>query len=134
MNTYAEKLKESGLKATVQRLAMLKIIDHAGHISIDSLYQSIRDLYPTLSLATVYKNILMMVDKDVLVEVPLSGSKSQYELKKEDHMHLICEVCGTVEDKEVDEVLIPLEKKSDFLLSHSQINLYGTCHSCQNVS
>jgi Fe2+ or Zn2+ uptake regulation protein len=49
-------------------------------------------------------------------------------------MHLICEVCGTVEDKEVDEVLIPLEKKSDFLLSHSQINLYGTCHTCQNVS
>jgi len=48
-------LKQNNLKATVQRTAILKSINDAGHINIDGIYSSIRSQYPTISLATVYK-------------------------------------------------------------------------------
>ncbi|MEA3420029.1 MAG: Fur family transcriptional regulator [Campylobacterota bacterium] len=135
MNEYAGVLKASGLKTTLQRIGILEVIDRAGHISIDAIYSEIRETNPILSLATVYKNILMMVDKDVLVEVPLSGAKSKYELKKHEHIHLICEKCGSVEDEILDnmpeEALSALAAKDSFLLSRSQINLYGICQNCQ---
>ena len=130
MNHYIEILKASQLKATVQRLSILEIISHSGHITIDSIYQQINQTHPTLSLATIYKNILLMVEKDVLIEVPIAGSKSYYELKKQDHIHIICQECGAVEDKRLDDRVCSLSFDT-FITSHVQINIYGICSNCQ---
>lgn len=76
-----------------------------------------------------------MVDKSVLVEVPVSGQKSKYELKKDDHIHLICTECGSVEDKpllgSVDTLIEDMTRKENFVLSSEQINLYGVCNTCK---
>jgi Fur family ferric uptake transcriptional regulator/Fur family peroxide stress response transcriptional regulator len=131
MTSYITLLKENDLKATIQRTSILKSIDHAGHINIDEIYEDVKELYPTLSLATIYKNIILMQTNNVIVEVPMNGKKSKYELKKEEHMHLICQKCGSIQDtiitKETQEALVV----ENFQLNHSQINLYGVCTSCQ---
>jgi len=132
MNYYIEILKASGLKATVQRLTILEVMSDLGHITIDGLYQQINQTHPTLSLATIYKNIVTLVEKKVVVEIPIVGSKSYYELKKRDHIHLICKECGEVTDKELDPAIEKLSLTNDtFSLSYMQINLYGTCSECQ---
>lgn len=131
---YINMLKSSGLKATTQRIGILKVIDEFGHISIDDIYHKIHDSLPNLSLATIYKNILMMVDRDTLVEVPIVGNKSKYEIKKENHIHLICEECGSVTDESIESIpqepINTLIKKDEFTLTRSQINLYGICQGC----
>ena len=132
MSNYVDILKSSGLKATLQRLSILEIIDMQGHIKIDDLYQEMHKTHPTLSLATVYKNILTMIDKSVILEVPIIGKKSYYELKKLDHIHLICNSCNSINDIDIDSSKIDfLNSSNNFLLSHSQVNLYGTCADCQ---
>jgi Fe2+ or Zn2+ uptake regulation protein len=132
MTNYVDILKSSGLKATLQRLSILEIIDVQGHIKIDELYQQMHKTHPTLSLATVYKNILTMVEKNVLLEVPIIGNKSYYELKKLDHIHLICNSCNSINDVDIDSSKINfLNSSNNFILSHSQVNLYGTCIECQ---
>ena len=132
MTNYVDILKSSGLKATLQRLSILEIIDMQGHIKIDDLYQEMHKTHPTLSLATVYKNILTMIDKSVILEVPIIGKKSYYELKKLDHIHLICNSCNSINDIDIDSSKIDfLNSSNNFLLSHSQVNLYGTCADCQ---
>ena len=88
---------------------------------------------PTISLATVYKNILTMMGKSVVLEVPIIGKKSYYELKKLDHIHLICDICNNIEDRDINNLGLEINRVSnDFILSHSQLNLYGTCEECQN--
>ncbi len=132
MDYYIEMLKASQLKATVQRLTILEIMSHSGHITIDSLYQQINKTHPTLSLATIYKNILIMVEKGVVIEVPVAGAKSYYELKKQDHIHIICKECGMIEDRDMDKEACSWDDKySNFSLSHIEINLYGVCSNCQ---
>ena len=137
MQDYAILLKTSGLKATFQRMNMLECIEKYGHMSIDSIYDEVVKSHPSLSLATVYKNIILMVENGVLVEVPITGRKSKYELVKDDHIHLVCTECGEVEDKphnaNADALFATMTKDENFTLSKQQINLYGVCSHCQEA-
>jgi len=131
MRDYITLLKENDLKATIQRTSILKSIDHAGHINIDEIYADVKEFYPTLSLATIYKNIILMQTNNVIVEVPMNGEKSKYELKKDEHIHLICQECGTIQDTKITKKTEEALFVENFQLNHSQINLYGVCTSCQ---
>ncbi|HHH37652.1 MAG TPA: transcriptional repressor [Epsilonproteobacteria bacterium] len=135
MSKYHTVLNQSGLKATNQRLGILEVLRERGHSAIDDIYQRVKKHHPTISLATVYKNIEVMVERGVLLEVPIAGRKSQYEIKKRDHIHLICLECGSVMDEMIEAIpqerLAQVAQRDDFLLSSSQINLYGICHNCQ---
>jgi len=137
MQDYATLLKTGGLKATFQRMNMLECIEKYGHMSIDSIYDEVVKSHPSLSLATVYKNIILMVENGVLVEVPITGRKSKYELVKDDHIHLVCTECGEVEDKphnaNADALFATMTKDENFTLSKQQINLYGVCSHCQEA-
>ncbi|MCF6243563.1 MAG: transcriptional repressor [Sulfurovum sp.] len=137
MTDYATLLKESGLKATFQRMHILENIEHYGHMAIESIYEEVAKTHPSLSLATVYKNIILMVDNGVLAEVPIEGKKSKYELVKSDHIHLVCTECGEVEDRphneNADALFISMTKEENFSLSKQQINLYGVCVHCKEA-
>jgi len=131
IKNYIRLLQENDLKATIQRTSILKAIDNAGHISVDEIYEEVKELHPTLSLATIYKNIILMQNNNVIVEVPINGQKSKYELKKDDHMHLICQVCGKIQDTEIRPEAKEALVVENFQLKSSKINLYGVCKSCQ---
>lgn len=137
MTSFAQLLKEHELKATFQRMTILTMIEREGHLDVDEIYALVRESHPTLSLATVYKNIITMVERGVLVEVPISGHKSKYEIRKHEHVHLICHICGAVMDQPIDEVLIEdtqhIAQKSAFALEDRQVNLYGVCSACQEA-
>ena len=137
MTDYATLLKESGLKATFQRMNILESIEQYGHMTIDAIYEKVIKTHPSLSLATIYKNIILMVEKGVLVEVPITGEKAKYELTKADHIHLVCTECGEVEDKphnvDADALFSSMTKNENFSLSKQQINLYGVCSHCQEA-
>jgi Fur family ferric uptake transcriptional regulator/Fur family peroxide stress response transcriptional regulator len=134
MQNYAEIIKQSGLKATFQRMTILSVIDELGHASIDEIYEGVKRTHPTLSLATVYKNILTMVSHSVLTEVPIAGKKSKYEIKKGEHIHLVCTDCGAVIDIEsnllIKDALKKLSEEMGFKMDESQINIYGICQKC----
>jgi len=132
MINYITLLKENDLKATIQRTSILKSIDHAGHINIDDIYDNVKKQYPTLSLATIYKNIIMMQENNVIVEVPMNGEKSKYELKKEEHMHLICQKCGHIKDTKITSETKKVIVIENFQVKSSQINLFGLCRKCQS--
>lgn len=132
MTDYITLLKNNDLKATIQRTSILKSIDKAGHISIDDIYEDVKEQHPTLSLATIYKNIILMQQNNVIIEVPMNGEKSKYELKKDDHMHLICQACGEIQDTDISEKTQKALVVENFKLNTSQINLYGLCQKCQN--
>jgi len=137
MTDYANLLKESGLKATFQRMNILASIEKHGHMTIDDIYEKVIKTHPSLSLATVYKNIILMVENGVLVEVPITGKKPKYELLKDDHIHLVCTECGEVEDRphneNADALFSSMTKNENFLLCKQQINLYGVCSDCKEA-
>ena len=136
MTDYAALLKGNGLKATFQRMNILEVIEKYGHMSVDDIYTEVIKVHPSLSLATIYKNIILMQENGILVEVAIAGKKSKYELAKTDHMHLICTECGDVEDmhcmESTDRIFRELTEQEHFKLDRRQVNLYGLCEACQS--
>jgi Fur family peroxide stress response transcriptional regulator len=133
MNTFTDILRTHNLKATPQRLTILQVISKYGHINIDTLYSEIKDQFSSISLATIYKNINSMTEVGLLAEVKLPNAKSVYEIVKEGHAHLKCEVCGDIEDMTIDanSVFSEISQQHHFKINHTDVILSGICKNCQ---
>lgn len=132
MTNYANLLKEYDLKVTPQRVAIVEELYNNGHMNIDDLYKKLLSKFPSISLATIYKNINAMVEKVFLSEVKLPNSKSVYELVKVEHAHLVCSSCGHIEDIMLDasSILEEASKITSFKIDSTNIVLSGICPKC----
>ena len=130
---YTEPLKAHNLKITPQRVAILEEIEVAGHIDVDHLYEILCISFPSISLATVYKNVNQMYELKILEVIKVPNHKLQYEIAKEPHIHLACDSCGSVIDMEqcIDELMYSAESESGYQLNHSTVVLNGLCPECQ---
>ena len=56
-----QKLRDNGHKITPQRMAIVKILANSeGHPSVENIHSQIKGDFPTMSLATVYRNIVLI--------------------------------------------------------------------------
>lgn len=133
MNTYIDMLREHNLKATPQRLAIADTLHVNGHITIDSLYEVMIKKFSSISLATIYKNINLMLENSFIQEVKIPHAKSVYELTKDNHAHLICKKCSEVSDinLDLDTIIENAIEKSNFRIDKTYLVLSGVCKSCQ---
>ena len=132
--THVDLLKNCGLKATPQRLCILKVLDRHEHPNIDTLYEGIKEDYPSISLATVYKNLNRLLDEGVVVEVNTPNQKSRYDIYEKPHMHVVCEKCGNVSDAFMDDVFLEsvrqnIDKKIKNLTR--KLNITATVEDCE---
>jgi len=133
MKNYTQTLREHNLKATPQRLAIADALDAKGHISLEDLYMLMLKKFDSISLATIYKNIHIMMENCFIQEVKLPHAKSVYELTKASHAHLACSKCGAVEDISLDleNVVAEARAKSSFAIESSELVLSGLCKNCR---
>lgn len=126
-------LKENRLKATPQRLAVLKVLDCHGHPTMDELYATIKTEHPSISLATVYKNVNALKEAGVVVEVNMPNGKSRYDIYMHPHIHVVCKKCGAIKDmefpKELDEYQKTLEKNIGNLVS--SLDIVANVQECE---
>lgn len=133
VNNYMTLLKEKNLTVTPQRLELVNLLSSHGHLNIDDLYKSLSASFPSISLATVYKNVNTMLEKNFLMEVQIPNKKNVYELMKEEHVHVSCSRCGEILDVNLstEGILKEAEQKSDFKLNFASVTFDGTCVKCQ---
>jgi Fur family ferric uptake transcriptional regulator len=84
-----------------------------------------------LGIATVYRNIKMLLDEGWLIAVELPGEITHYELAgKEHHHHFHCRTCGKV--FELNACLPNVQKLAPqgFQVAGHDLLLYGACHDC----
>jgi len=110
------------------------MLEEYGHLNVDELYSEMLNEFPNVSLATIYKNINQMIDSGIIQEVKLPQTKSVYEIIKEPHLHMVCNVCLKVEDIVVgtDKIIDEAQKVSGYKIEDSFITLRGVCPNCQN--
>lgn len=129
-------LKEHDLKATPQRLCVLKILQKHEHPNIDKLYEEVKKEYPSISLATVYKNLNTLQEQGLVVEVNIPHQKAYYDIYEEPHIHLICSKCGHIKDmsfkdSKLDLYQEQLEKNVGNFIEHLDLCAYVQgCSKC----
>ncbi len=103
-------LKERGLKATPQRVAVLKELDKKTHPTMEEMYSNIKEDNPTISLATIYKNVNLLKEQGIVIEINMPNGKMRYDYLSYPHIHLVCKSCGYIEDLDYDENLFKFQK------------------------
>ncbi|WP_458700797.1 Fur family transcriptional regulator [Sulfurospirillum sp. 1307] len=122
---YIEVLKSAGLKATPQRVAVLKELDKKTHPTMDEMYENIKKDNPSISLATVYKNVNVLRDSGLVIEINIPSKKMRYDYLSKPHIHIVCSGCGHVEDLDYDKNLfdyqVKLEKSKNIQLDRLDV-------------
>ena len=129
MKNFYQYLEKSPLKTTPQRLAILKEINKKGHANVDEIYKSVKKNFPSISLATIYKNIIALKEANILSEV-CTPNKNKFEITKKPHAHFICENCGFIEDIPLDEA-IDSKIEAKYPNSKKELYIYGVCEKCK---
>ncbi|MFZ5595621.1 MAG: Fur family transcriptional regulator [Bacillota bacterium] len=127
------KIKKLGLKATPQRLAILKILENnKSHPSAEDIYRRIKPDFPSLSMATVYNTMEVLARAGELQEVLIKPDKRHFDPNPVPHTHFLCRCCDNIFDLDVDALNIEVPGKVDgYLLESSSVCLYGICPGCQ---
>lgn len=131
---HVSLLKQFNLKVTPQRLSVLKVLDKHMHPTIDELYEEIKKENPSISLATVYKNLNTLKDEGLVVEVNVVNQKPRYDIYEHPHIHVVCQNCGYVEDvmnkdAELDVYQERLEKKLGNIIDN--LSVVATVRNCK---
>jgi len=96
MSSIKSVLRDKRLKITPQREEILKFLDNKTHPSIDEIYENVKIKFPSISLATVYKNLNMLREQNIVLEI--NSNKVKYDLNIEPHLHIVCKNCGSIQD------------------------------------
>tara|TARA_Y100000768_G_C23654048_1_gene529962 strand:+ start:206 stop:604 length:399 start_codon:yes stop_codon:yes gene_type:complete len=88
---YIEKLRNSGLRPTKQRLQICEVLfntEKTFHFTINDLAKMIKDqLNNKISLATVYNTVHAFEKKGYLKQIPINSSQTYFDTNISDHHH-----------------------------------------------
>ncbi len=130
-------LRGKGYKATPQRIAIGRFaLRSKDHPTAQRIYCEVKRIYPTVSLATVYKTIQIFKEVGLVHELNLSQGQTRFDPDTHPHVHLICLECGDIIDWEepmVSEILSRVAA-ANFSATGQSFDVYGNCQRCDRKS
>ena len=135
-DSMLRKLREKGYRITPQRLAILKILaESQGHPGAEEIHALVKTDFPTTTIATVYKTLVVLKLTGEVLELGFSGDYNRYDGKKPGpHPHLICIKCKRIVDSDfasLAEMTEKLASQTGYELISHRLDFYGICPECQ---
>jgi Fur family peroxide stress response transcriptional regulator len=132
-------LQESGHRITPQRYSILKVlVESRKHPSAEDIYRELSTVFPTMSLATVYKTLTLLKEEGEVLELGFSDLGNRYDGNKPyPHPHVICTNCGAVVDPphfDVEKITRKMIHATGFTIKTHRLDFYGLCPACQENS
>lgn len=133
---FPQTCRQAGLKVTPQRSAIFAMLAATDtHPSPEGVYSAIREVTPSISLATVYKILELFSAKGFIRRVSTLDQVTRYDANVEAHHHLICSQCGGIQDVTLngappEQPAVP--DSADFQVSGHEIHFHGLCGACRS--
>lgn len=83
-----EKIKEAGLKATPQRIAVYGAMRKLGHACVDMVAEEINMTFPSMTIATIYNVLESFVNAGLLARRFSSNNKMYFDVNVYEHAHI----------------------------------------------
>jgi len=102
------------------------------HPTADMICERVRERYPEISLATVYRNLSQLCSDGTIIKIGAAG-RERYDIDTSDHTHFFCDECGEVYDIFSDLGFSGLESAESEIggkISFAHITFRGKCKNC----
>ena len=115
-------------------LNYLKSVDC--HPTAETIYENIKEDCPSVSLATVYRNLNQLSENNYIRRIKIDGKSDRFDGNLSVHNHLFCRVCGKIEDMEpvyeTEEMFRKVEAMVGFVPDSCQLLFSGICKNCRD--
>jgi len=133
--TILKRLKETGLKLTSQRLAIIEVLieNTSLHPGASLIYQKAKKKAKGISLSTVYYTLNELSKHGIIKMLEFDKMENRYEGNIADHINLICKSCKKIFDYK-NPVTIDSEeikRKARFVVTDTRLDYYGYCQECR---
>ena len=134
--TIDDILRKNQLSVTESRKKILELFQHSdgalAHADIE------KQTHEEFDRVTIYRTLQTFVEKGIIHPIPTPDNSVRYALCKEecseghhhdDHVHFICDDCGTtycLEHVAIPEVHLP----HGFVLKQTEVLVSGKCNRC----
>lgn len=135
MTQLLEKLTARGYKITPQRRLILQILKNSDrHLTAEEVAEQIKELQPSISVATIYRNLNMLVDIRLVSKLDLHQGPARYEVNQGHDHHMVCLECGAAIKLGVcpmQGIILKIIDERDFLVDSHHFEVMGYCKECQ---
>lgn len=135
-DAIADALRSRGLRATGPRMLVYRAVSELpGHPDVGAISERVATNDGPISIQAVYDSLHALADAGLLRRIEPAGSPAKYESRIGDnHHHVVCRVCGTVQDVDCVTGAAPCLDPDDvngYAVDEAEITFWGLCPSCQ---
>jgi Fur family peroxide stress response transcriptional regulator len=133
-NGFRQLCREHNLAATHQRQKICEaLVARPGHYSPEEIYAQVKQGLPSISLATVHKNLKTFVQAGILRDVSHHQGPWRVDANPAPHHPFVRTRCHSITDIDFD-LLEPVKLKgrlpSGFRMQKFNVETQGVCKAC----
>lgn len=135
---FKDHLSSKGLRSTPERKLILEeIFSFHKHFDVEELFQRLRRKGRSVSRATIYRTLPLLIESGLVREALRSQDRIRYEhiFGREHHDHLFCIKCGRViefKEKGVEALQDAICKRYWFKSVEHRLGIRGYCKACNH--
>ena len=122
------------LKYSRQRESIKELLNSScNHPTADTIYMTVRQEFPNISLGTVYRNLNLLADLGEAIKITAPNGGVHFDGRTAPHYHFCCNKCGEVIDLDLEELDCINEaagKNFKGIIESHTMMFYGICENC----
>ena len=114
-----------------QRESIINVLQcNYEHPTAYRVYELVKEVEPTISKSTVYRNLEQLVGAGLVRKISTGGNFEHYDIVRDSHSHLVCKCCGNIFDVDLnmDSILNSIKNQTEFICN--EIVVMGICKDC----
>ncbi len=119
---------------TIQKQLVIDAVFRlANHPTAEEVYEEVAKMHPSVSKATVYRNLSSLSEDGKLRHIQMPGGADRFDHTLSIHRHIICTKCGCFADAPAFETKMldeEVEKSTGFCNVTHDIVFCGLCPEC----
>jgi Fur family ferric uptake transcriptional regulator len=134
--TWQQELRARGYRVTPQRQLVLEAVTALRHGTPEEICAEVQRTARGVNISTVYRTLELLEDLALVKHTHLGHGAPTYHVAAEaDHVHLVCQSCGAVQDVPPDVaggLVDVLRREHAFETDVHHLTVYGRCRACSS--
>lgn len=120
------------MRHTFQKALIGKAIHALNHPSADDVYTHVSKSHPSISKATVYRNLAKLADSGHILRISVPNGADHFDYQIHKHYHFHCDICHQLFDMQIpyNEQLNQVNPVNDFIIKGHSLIFSGICDKC----